>query len=467
MEIQEKAESDVLKHRKRVLTPARKEQNRIAQRLYRQRQKTRRQCQQPVSLTRTLDLRPKPMPGQGQQNAHQLEGDTIPKEGARGEAIDLHQQGRSRCSADVVPSCFQPSNGALQDIPCLAVDPNPLDPEVSSPCRPLELAKGLTSTSGTDNQKAPEATSLSWPENTFDVYVLSNNQPRGQDMPQYATDNTTFNLTGIEVGEDPWAPDLSLYLGTSVGSSISCSTLSSTSSFVPGPGQVPFGSYNGTAETYDISLPFSQRSPAGSSRLNTLSDHAISSPLPDPWLNNIQFAKTTIFNAFLTIALSLGFNLSDLFGASCLGGATQSPFYRPTTPQDDPQALLAAARRPCVPSNLQPTLQQILIPHHPFLDLIPFPALRSRAITLAAAMPHAFSMTELKKDVYVHGALVCWVGGRGIGSGQPWDTRSWEAAPWFLRKWMLLLDGVDGEMWKSSTWWQEARREQVKQSSVF
>lgn len=34
MDGHEKAESDVIKHRKRVLTPARKEQNRIAQRLY-------------------------------------------------------------------------------------------------------------------------------------------------------------------------------------------------------------------------------------------------------------------------------------------------------------------------------------------------------------------------------------------------------------------------------------------------
>jgi hypothetical protein len=176
--------------------------------------------------------------------------------------------------------------------------------------------------------------------------------------------------------------------------------------------------------------------------------------LADPWRNSIQFTTTTAFNAFLRIALSLRFNLEDITGANCLSSGLQSPFYRPATPRDNPQALLASARHPAFPANLQPTLSQILLPHHPFLDLIPFPALRDRAITLAVTMPHIFSMAELKKDIYIRGALVCWVRN---GSDQPWDIRSWEAAPWFLRKWRLLVDSGDGALSKTSKWWQQAR----------
>ncbi|KAJ9158187.1 hypothetical protein NKR19_g3519 [Coniochaeta hoffmannii] len=261
------SESDGLKHKKRVITPARKEQNRKSQQLYRERQKNRRRGRQPVLATKPLELRPGPAPHRAADHNGQLEGQSLPNQDIQGLGVDLCQ-------------------------------------------------------------------------------------------------------------------------------------------------------------------------------------------LPDPWRNSIQFTTTTVLNAFLNIALSLGFNLSDLTGSNCLGSSIQSPFYRPTTPGDNPQALLAAARRPSFPANLQPTLSQILIPHHPFLDLIPFPALRDRAIILAAAVPHLFSMAELKNDVYVHGALVCWVGGPGA---QPWDVHSWEAAPWFLRKWRLVVGSEDGELSRTSKWWQDAR----------
>jgi hypothetical protein len=179
--------------------------------------------------------------------------------------------------------------------------------------------------------------------------------------------------------------------------------------------------------------------------------------LPSPRMNCIQFHPNKIILACIQNALSMGFLAQDVIMPRCLA---PSPFYRPIIPSDDPKQLLAAATRPSTPAHLRPMLPQLLYPHPAFMDLIPLPVFRARAITLAATQPHLFDMVELKKDMVVEDGLVLWSSGqcrRGEGKGQPWDGRSWEAAPWFLRKWRVLVDGEEGEVWKQSLWWQRAR----------
>lgn len=175
---------------------------------------------------------------------------------------------------------------------------------------------------------------------------------------------------------------------------------------------------------------------------------------PDPWASNLEFPQVSLLRICLSNARCLGINIDDLFTWNCM--SLCSPFYRPsTTTGDDPKALLAAVSSPSIPRNLQPTLPQILFPHHPILDLIPFPGLRACAITLAATSPPLLSPLELKKDI-ISGGLMCW-GTRNNPGGQPWDMRSWEATPWFIKKWRLLLDGRDGELSRQSTWWRAMR----------
>ncbi|KAH0531925.1 hypothetical protein TsFJ059_000687 [Trichoderma semiorbis] len=43
----------------------------------------------------------------------------------------------------------------------------------------------------------------------------------------------------------------------------------------------------------------------------------------------------------------------------------------------------------------------------------------------------------------------------------PWDSHSWEAKEWFLRKWNWLIGGQDGELWHSSRWWAAQRGEYI------
>lgn len=201
-------------------------------------------------------------------------------------------------------------------------------------------------------------------------------------------------------------------------------------------------------------------------------DLAPPSQVPDPWTECIHFSRTHILLACIYNARSMGLNLQELLMGSQLA---PSPFHRPTTPADDPKRLLAAITSPTTPAHLKPTLPQILYPHPAFMDLIPIPAFRTRAITLLATQPHLIDVQELKNDVAVQNGLCYWSsgsrnhsrsGGTGAAQGQPWDMRSWEVEPWFLRKWRMLFNGEDGDIWKQSMWWQKAREESTPSHSA-
>jgi len=105
-----------------------------------------------------------------------------------------------------------------------------------------------------------------------------------------------------------------------------------------------------------------------------------------------------------------------------------------------------------------------------YLDITPFPIFRDRAITLLSMTPPAFDERELKRDIEAEGLLV-WGSGNGTfdldasGDGRGnrnknsvRDSRGWEAAEWFSRKWRLLVEesGLDGQ----SKWWRGMRREE-------
>lgn len=158
--------------------------------------------------------------------------------------------------------------------------------------------------------------------------------------------------------------------------------------------------------------------------------------LPDMYMNFLWPSRTSLFTAGLQNAITLGITVQDLMTPKY-----RSPFYRPTSPADDPSTLVALASNLAFPLQLQPTLPQILFPHHAFLDLIPLPNFRARAISLGAAIPRLFNAIDLKIDV-VGNEGIRYIGvtnGGCIVNGDPWDVRSWKVEPWFLKKWRLLL----------------------------
>lgn len=108
-----------------------------------------------------------------------------------------------------------------------------------------------------------------------------------------------------------------------------------------------------------------------------------------------------------------------------------------------------------ITSDMAPTAVQCTKSHHPYLDLIPWPSFRSKAIIATCVTPPLIDEEDLCLDL-MNNAMRCWGSMRsqhGRGEGAPWDMRSWEAAPWFIEKWATLIDGDGGEIARNSAWW--------------
>ncbi|KAF3037767.1 hypothetical protein E8E12_001463 [Didymella heteroderae] len=125
-----------------------------------------------------------------------------------------------------------------------------------------------------------------------------------------------------------------------------------------------------------------------------------------------------------------------------------------------------------LPANLRPVPAQLIIPHHPAIDLLPWPTMREKLICMLA-MPsklrppvareedneetwpsmNAFgtsssasqtkAITQLVHDVddfqnggglIVHGNLVAW------GHGNEYTEEAWEVGESFYRKWWFCID---------------------------
>ncbi|KAI3339410.1 hypothetical protein F4824DRAFT_498096 [Ustulina deusta] len=77
------------------------------------------------------------------------------------------------------------------------------------------------------------------------------------------------------------------------------------------------------------------------------------------------------------------------------------------------------------------------------------------------------SIGSIDEDEFFHDSLnglICWGGvgvGRqdrnGVGTGTPWDIRSWEAKEWFIQKWWFVVGGEEGELVQQSKWWRALR----------
>ena len=120
-----------------------------------------------------------------------------------------------------------------------------------------------------------------------------------------------------------------------------------------------------------------------------------------------------------------------------------SPFLRPDE--------FASNGTPSYPAHLAPTKLQLTITHHPWIDLLPFPAMRDNILKLGEEYddwPLCYDILEdTSKD---YSGLIVW--------GSPWDPNSWEVTEEFARRWTWVLrDCV--ELLQSTNHWRTKRGE--------
>ncbi|RSL56295.1 hypothetical protein CEP54_008925 [Fusarium duplospermum] len=122
-----------------------------------------------------------------------------------------------------------------------------------------------------------------------------------------------------------------------------------------------------------------------------------------------------------------------------------------------------------VTPDLRPTDLQLTFGHHPYVDVIPFRSFRDNIIKALLHDPPLIDENMLCHDLLA-GGFTCWGSRRnplGMNAGVPWDARSWEPSIWFLLKYRQLTGGWDDEMWKSARWWHSVRGERIQMAQTM
>ncbi|KAE8450584.1 hypothetical protein EG329_005928 [Mollisiaceae sp. DMI_Dod_QoI] len=429
----------VPKRRKRIITHARKEQNRVAQKLYRQRQRDRvrnreskrndlprKQHQllprQPKGLEVDERITTNPVIAETREAPMQSDSDAPFDENA------LHPNVSQSSEQGCVMLGFIPGAEVnIDEILSLPMDPTSLFPALESSM--LTNAHGHDRTtfqtmdeaasvrlSASNSLGAPPTIRVPFMFNSSIWPPLMNSTPLSlPSTPHELLEETPLNASIYS----PHLTQNPTHYQQNYTTNIS-DALDYPRNFLV---DIPASHFPGLSDLLaSVSKFLSSR---GSYCLLT-PQPSPSPPLPSPLLTTLPCPLTTTLLAYFHNATCINLSIPHL-----LSLPPTSPFhFHQTLPSTNPQTLLSAARKPWIPTHLQPTLPQILIPHHPYLDLVPLPGLRTRAIVLR----ELFDPMELKMDVFA-GGLVCCPGGRG----QPWDGGSWEMALWFRRKWRLLL----------------------------
>ncbi|KAH8799068.1 hypothetical protein F5884DRAFT_812555 [Xylogone sp. PMI_703] len=181
--------------------------------------------------------------------------------------------------------------------------------------------------------------------------------------------------------------------------------------------------------------------------------------LPSLQLNNFHITQASFWAAISANAQVLGFELEDYLDAEAI-----SPVSILSTSLDDGKGAGNATEKfSTTPRDLRPSRVQLEKEHHAYLDVLPFPTFRERTLVAVGYDPPLIDEEELCMNLMNDG-LVCWGSqdsNGGIDAGMPWDSRSWEPQVWFLKKYWFLVGAQDDEMWSCTKWWHGMRGEKI------
>lgn len=98
-----------------------------------------------------------------------------------------------------------------------------------------------------------------------------------------------------------------------------------------------------------------------------------------------------------------------------------------------------------LPSSLRPTIQQQIVPHKAYIDMLPWASIRDRIITSIPTIDEQNLFEDLLvSDFKVWGRI-------------PWDPMGWEVGKDFASKWWFLLD--EGIL-RTTNFWRSQRGEE-------
>ncbi|KAK9365070.1 hypothetical protein V1509DRAFT_424058 [Lipomyces kononenkoae] len=109
----------------------------------------------------------------------------------------------------------------------------------------------------------------------------------------------------------------------------------------------------------------------------------------------------------------------------------------------------------CTPPLLCPSAMQRTVPHHPWIDLFPFPVMRDNILRAGEDYDDTELCIDLVEFCNVAGdadrtGLVVW--------GEPSDPYSWEVSEGFAKKWAWVISGC-WDLFESTNYWRARRGE--------
>ncbi|KAL6803133.1 hypothetical protein GGI42DRAFT_342497 [Trichoderma sp. SZMC 28013] len=177
-----------------------------------------------------------------------------------------------------------------------------------------------------------------------------------------------------------------------------------------------------------------------------LGRHAGRSPSNDHLLGIMQF---NVMRAFGTLSSIVGLSSDNLIDDGAL-----SPFYSHTySAHNTPHFRL--------PKSLAPTALQRSVPHHPWIDILPYPQMRDNLLRLEFGVSTMMEKRQYDADSLCHwmvGLDTCQKESGLILWGDPWDLASWEVTAEFLNEWGWTLEGCI-DLFKSTNYWRARRGE--------
>ncbi len=160
------------------------------------------------------------------------------------------------------------------------------------------------------------------------------------------------------------------------------------------------------------------------------------SPRSDLLLTLIQF---NVFRALVSNTFAMNFPFD------WLRAEADSPFN--TAHHSNP------IRFSSYPPGLQPTTLQIAIPHHPWIDLFPFPKLRDNMLAQGEDFEDddlCYDLVETCHAPSERSGLIVW--------GDAWRPESWEVTEQFARKWGWMLRDCE-DLLRVTNFWRRQRGE--------
>ncbi|KAF4333253.1 hypothetical protein FBEOM_12935 [Fusarium beomiforme] len=107
-----------------------------------------------------------------------------------------------------------------------------------------------------------------------------------------------------------------------------------------------------------------------------------------------------------------------------------------------------------LPASLQPTNLQLVVDHHPWVDIIPIAGIRDNILLRDEA---SYDKAELCRDLrgfqqvsQGHGGMRTWK--------DPWDPDGWEVSEAFAIKWPWVVEGCH-ELLENTNHWRKLRNE--------